>query len=507
MMRLWINGRERHVVDFDPNDSLLEHIRALPGLTGTKEGCASGDCGACTVIVRDLADPVLGGGAGPFVSLNSCITPLAAMADHQVLTVEGAAGIGRSAAGANRKLALDSLHPVQAAMVAHHGAQCGFCTPGFVMSLIAHQLAADAQLKDATRDDFVRAISGNLCRCTGYRSILSAAAAAAQATASAYRRPLDAVAALNDTPPVSRPAAAVGGAVQFHRPRGEAALRQSLASAAGDTPTFIAGATDLWLEVTQQCRELGPLIDVGRVAELRGAQCVDGRIRLGGAATHATLETFFDVAGERPCPAITALLRRFGSPQIRHRATIGGNIANGSPVADWPPVLMALDAELELANAQGELRRLPMRSFHVGYKQTALQAGEYIRAVSFDAAIPLDALQAFKITKRWEDDIASVLGAFRIEVEDGVFKVVRVAFGGVAATPLALSQVEAELEGRPVGSDAVNAAAARLRAALSPITDVRASREYRLNMAERTLRKAINRAASGAEQGLEGFTA
>lgn len=495
MMRLWINGRERPVLDFDPNVSLLEHIRAQPGLTGTKEGCASGDCGACTVIVQDLADPAGDGGPGPFFSLNSCITPLGAMADHQVLTVEGAAGLGRSPAETTRNVDAASLHPVQAAMVAHHGSQCGFCTPGFVMSLIAHQLAAGEGLSAATRDDFVCAISGNLCRCTGYRSILSAAAAAAQATAGGYRHPREAVPALNAMPAHGPSTETVGKAVPFHRPKDERALRQTLAKATGATPTFIAGATDLWLEVTQRCRELGPLIDLGRVAELRGATRGDGHIRLGGAATQATLEAFFGAGGASPCPAIAALLARFGSPQIRHRATLGGNIANASPVADWPPVLLALDAELELADAAGQLRRMPLREFHTGYKETQLRPGEYIRAVTF--ADDLDALQVFKITKRWDDDIASVLGAFRIDVEDGVCTRARVAFGGVAATPLAVPAVEAELEGQPVGDTAVDAAVARLRDALTPISDVRASRDYRLDMAEATLRKAIHRARTG----------
>lgn len=497
-MRLWINGRERQVSDFDPNTSLLEHIRDQPGLTGTKEGCASGDCGACTVIARDLADPMHEGAAGPFFSLMSCITPLAAMADHQVLTVEGAAGLGRSPAAAARRVADADLHPVQAAMVEHHGAQCGFCTPGFVMSLIAHQLAAGERLGTARREDFVRAISGNLCRCTGYRSILSAAAAAAQATVTGYGHPRAAVTAIDEPPPAPSGTAVVGAAVPFHRPWDEQALRDTLAQTADATPTIIAGATDLWLEVTQRCQRLGPLIDLGRVAELRGVACNDGRIRLGGAATQATLEAFFGAAGARPCPTIAALLARFGSPQIRHRATLGGNIANASPVADWPPVLMALDAELELADAAGQLRRLPIRAFHTGYKETQLRPGEYIRAVTF--AEQLDTLQVFKVTKRWDDDIASVLGAFRIDVDEGVCKRARVAFGGVAATPLALPAVEAELEGQAVGAAAVEAAAARLREALMPITDVRASREYRLDMAEATLRKAVRRARDGEAQ-------
>ncbi len=505
MMRLWINGRERPILDFDPNVSLLEHIRAQPGLTGTKEGCASGDCGACTVIVQDLADPTNDGAPGLFFSLNSCITPLGAMADHQVLTVEGAAGMGRSPADVTRGVAAASLHPVQAALVEHHGSQCGFCTPGFVMSLIAHQLAAGEGLGAATRADFARAISGNLCRCTGYRSILSAAAAAAEATSGGYRHPREAVPALTATPPPQPGAETVGKAVPFHRPKDEKALRETLAEAAGATPTFIAGATDLWLEVTQRCRQLGPLIDLGRVAELRGADLVDGRIRLGGAATQATLEAFFGADGPSPCPAIAALLARFGSPQIRHRATLGGNIANASPVADWPPVLLALDAELELADAAGERRAVPIRSFYLGYKETQLRPGEYIRAVSF--ADDLQALQVFKITKRWDDDIASVLGAFRIDVEDGAFKRVRIAFGGVAATPLQVPEVAAELVGQPVGDAAVDAATARLREVLTPITDVRASREYRLDMAEATLRKAIHRARTGQAQTLAGTLA
>ena len=479
MARLWINGEVMDMAGAGAEASLLEFVRNQPGLTGTKEGCASGDCGACTVLAQDLADPCR---AGAWFSLNSCLAPAAAFANHHVVTVEGL-----SASSA-------ALHPVQAAMVAHHASQCGFCTPGFVMALTAHQLAAGDALPGCKREDFLRAISGNLCRCTGYRAILAAAADAAERTALGFAQPADAVAALagfegpdDDAPASDSPV--------FLRPVAEAELQQRMA----DAPPafrFVAGATDLWLEVTQRQQPPGTLIDVSRVAELRGVELKEGQVCIGGAATQAALMQFFGASGRRPCLAIEALMERFGSPQIRHRATLGGNIANASPVADWPPVLMALDAQLELADCAGRRRWLPIEGFYTAYKSTLLRQDEYLRAIAFDDAA-LDALQVCKLSKRRDDDIASVLGAFRVDVYGGRFRNIRVAFGGVAATPVRLRDVEAGLEGAAANAAAVDAAAVRLRAAVKPISDVRASRAYRLAMAEQTLRNALHGAIAG----------
>ena len=483
MMRLWINGERMSMAGVEAQASLLEFLRSQPSLTGTKEGCASGDCGACTVLAQDLADPSPGDG-GAWFSLNSCLAPAAAFANHHVVTVEGLSD------------ASAALHPVQAEMVAHHASQCGFCTPGFVMAITAHQLAAGDALRGCQREEFVRAISGNLCRCTGYRPILAAAAAAAERTALGYAQPAEAIAALAGFK-APRLGGAASGSAAFRRPTSEAELRRHMAEISPAAFRFVAGATDLWLEVTQRQQSLGKLIDVSRVRELRGVAQKGNRVRIGAAVPQATLMRFFGANGPRPCPPIEALMERFGSPQIRHRATLGGNIANASPVADWPPVLMALDATLELADCAGNRRTLPVDGFYTAYKATLLRQDEYLRAVAFDAAA-LDALQVSKVSKRHEDDIASVLGAFRVHVRGGRFRNVRVAFGGLAATPVRLSPVEAELDGRAANAAAIDAAAACLRDAVNPISDVRASRAYRLAMAEQTLRNALHGAVSGA---------
>ena len=457
--QLWVNAAPRALAATDPNQSLLQYLREEAGLVGTKEGCASGDCGACTVVVADHD------GANP-QTINSCITPLGAVLQRQVLTVEGVGQPG-------------NLHPVQQAMVTEHGSQCGFCTPGFVMSMVGRQLQAQApsQLANLTRDELILSISGNLCRCTGYRPILAAAAKANAAVAKSGMptgplQPVD-----------STGAAAIA---QYHCPETEQQLQALLSTGL----PLIAGSTDLWLEVSQRYHDFAGFIDLTQIPSLQTIAQQGDRLHIGAAVTHAQLEQYF-ADGPHACPAIVSLLHRFGSPQVRNRATLGGNIANASPIADWPPILLVLDAQVQIRNAAGETRSARLDAFYRGYKETELQPQEYIAAIDIDANARFADLQAFKISKREDDDISSTLGAFAISLAQGKIDQIRIAYGGVAATPVRLLEVEGRLQGQPINEATLAMARYAVTRTLQPISDVRASADYRRQVSAELLCKAL----------------
>ena len=459
---LLVNGQPVVVPAEHTTMSLLDFLREERSLRGTKEGCASGDCGACTVIIQRDGQPH---------TLNSCITPVGSVVGDQITTIEG---IGSPT----------ELHPVQAEMVAHHGSQCGFCTPGFVCSMVGFQAACNDHPHDASEDALTTAISGNLCRCTGYRPILSAFAAAnRQGTTELPSATFEVL------PPPDN----------LHRPESRETLRQLL----GRDASLVAGATDLWLEHTQQLRDFPALIDVTRIAELSEVRLEGGRLRIGASTTHQRLEDTF--AERLSSPPILRLLHRFGSPQIRARGTIGGNLANGSPIADWPPVLMIGDGWIELDNARGETRRLPLHEFFVGYRETALRADEYIVAVDVDAQMDWQAVTIEKISKRWDDDISTVLGAFHIQMDGQIIRDCRVAYGGVAATPVRLFELEQTLIGATLGTQTHRAGEDVVRQTLKPLSDVRASAAYRMEMAVELLHMALRRAEGEEPIQLEGF--
>ncbi|MEM1231728.1 MAG: FAD binding domain-containing protein [Pseudomonadota bacterium] len=459
-----VNGRACVPVAFDPNTSLLAWLREELGLTGTKEGCASGDCGACTVILA-AAD-----GSAPY-SVNACITPLGHALGKQVVTVEG---VGRPG----------ELHPVQAAMVTEHGSQCGFCTPGFIMSMVNAQLQRSTGAT-VTRAERVRAISGNLCRCTGYRPILDAADVADQ----------------NDAGPVTLDAMRAGATVDapMIAARGYAAptTEAQLQSLLGAGHRLIAGSTDLWLEVSQRYQDFPGFIDVTAVSSLRAIEADGEGLHIGSAVSHAQLEAYF-ADGPHACPSLVTMLQRFGSPQVRARGTLGGNLAGGSPIADWSPTLLAADARVSLRNAAGESRTLPLADFFLDYRRTALAADEYLASVTVPGTFDWSSLAVMKISKREDDDISSVLGAFALPVHDGVLRGVRIALGGVAATPVRIAAVETALEGAALTPALIDEACAALESAITPISDVRASADYRRAVAGNLLRKALLRLDGGA---------
>jgi len=439
-----LNGETLRVPETAPTVTLLDWLREARGLTGTKEGCNEGDCGACTVMVTDET------GAR---ALNACILFLPQVDGKAVRTVEGiAAPDGR-------------LHPVQEAMVAHHGSQCGFCTPGFVVSMAVAHLNG--------RTDFDDDLAGNLCRCTGYAPIVRAAEAAAGAAVPDWMR---------DDPASICPQVSSGGLARGERgadgpPPAWVAPRTAddLADwyAAHPDATLVGGATDLGLWVTKQLRDLPEVAFLGRVDDLRKVEVTDAEIRVGACVTLTDLME----AIKPHHPDFAELIRRYGSVQVRNAATLGGNIANGSPIGDSPPALIALGATLHLRKGDGR-RQMPLEHFFLDYGRQDRQPGEFVEAVTIPRQT--DRLRCYKLSKRFDQDISAVCGCFSIRVEDGVVAEARIAFGGMAAIPKRAGHVEAAIVGQPWTEATVAAAAGAWKTDFTPLSDMRASAEYRL---------------------------
>lgn len=457
-MKLVIN---QNIVDLAPSAdaTLLKVVREL-GLTGTKEGCASGDCGACTVMVSRPEDEA----ERQYETVNSCLVPVGQLAGRQVVTVEGLASD-------------DGLHPAQEAMVSCHGSQCGFCTPGFVMSL-----AALVEAGASGREAVLSGISGNLCRCTGYLPIVAAGLKALASGRAAKSR--HGLASAGVTHFLGQPQPTPGEGPVFS-PKTEGQLGDAL-KAMPDAP-LIAGGTDLMLEATQRYEQFPALIDISGVAELNRLSLDEQTIAIGAAVPYTRLEAAFSGLSE----PMVQLLERLGSRQIRNRGTIGGNLANGSPIADMPPPLIVWGADLHLADATGNLRQMKVEDFYTGYRQTVLRQGEYIRQVTFPAARLACFHRFYKSSKRIEDDISSVLGAFLFTGTAKGITEAKVAYGGMAATPVRLKGLETLLQGEAVSEPLLQAAQAELRRAMTPLTDVRASARYRMDMAVSMFQRAL----------------
>ena len=449
-----------------PTTTLLDWLRETRGLTGTKEGCNEGDCGACTVMVTPPD--------GPPQALNACILFLPQLHGKAVRTVEGiAAPDGR-------------LHPVQEAMVAHHGSQCGFCTPGFVVAMAAAHARG--------RTDHEDQLAGNLCRCTGYAPILRAARAAEAAPVPDWiAADAASAAALAPPPPHHLGENTLGGArPQAERgadgpppPDDSCVLPESADAlaewyAAHPDATLIAGATDVGLWVTKDLRALGPVAFLHRCRDLQRIEEADGALRIGAAVTLAALHEEMRARH----PALAELIRRYGSEQVRAAATIGGNIANGSPIGDGPPALIALGATLHLRHGAAR-RSMPLEEFFLDYGSQDRAPGEFVEAVS----VPLQAddLACYKLSKRFDQDISAVCGCFNLRLADGTVTEARIAFGGMAAVPKRARAVEAALVGQPWRAETVEAAMARFAEDYTPIDDMRASARYRLRAAQNML--------------------
>lgn len=443
-LTLTINGELINLREISPTLTLLEYLRQS-GRMGTKEGCGDGDCGACTVAIVG-ADA---GGHPHYQAVNSCLIPLGAMAGREITTAEGLAG--------------DRLHPVQAAMVQTGGSQCGYCTPGFIMSLFA--ACYDGRIDDVT-------VEGNLCRCTGYLPIRKAAQQIAPVSLDdRFRRSLDqATVTLNSV-------AYSGNDQQFYRPTTLAEVFACFQQ--HPDAVLVAGATDLGLEISHHRQHYPVLISLEAVAELQGIVQTPEQVEIGAAVPLSQVEE--QLRGV--FPSLDEMLHWFAARQVRNRATIGGNIGTASPIGDLPPVLLALDAQVKLVAAGGR-RILPLVDFFKGYRQTDLQPGEVIAAVIIPRTLTEHAVcrlnQSYKIGKRGTDDISIVAAAFTIDLDaDQRIVHARLAYGGVAATPVRAIDVEQWLLGQPWNWATVQQAKPQLKQAFTPMTDLRGSAAYR----------------------------
>ncbi|WP_334061077.1 xanthine dehydrogenase small subunit [Limimaricola cinnabarinus] len=459
-----------------PTRSLLDYLREQKGLIGTKEGCNEGDCGACTVIVTDPD--------GGLKALNACILFLPQLQGRAVRTVEGLAEGG-------------ALHPVQQAMVEHHGSQCGFCTPGFVMAMAA----AHAQ----GRTDHDDQLAGNLCRCTGYAPIIRAAEAAEGAALPAWiegdREKLAALSAQTTAGEAAQSAdaaAAPAGGRAPYEPEAGRGTDATLTEAPGFIPenadelaawyldhpeaTLIGGATDVALWVTKGLRALPETAFLNRCEDLKTVETGNGRIRFGAGVTMTRVMEVL----EAPYPSYAEMVRRYGSVQVRGAATIGGSLANGSPIGDNAPALIALGATIHLRRGD-DRRELPLEDFFIDYGKQDRQPGEFVEAVSLPEGH--DSFRVYKISKRFDQDISAVCAAFDVTVEDGTVTQVRTGFGGMAATPKRATAFEAALTGKPWSMESVEAALPALADDFTPLSDMRASAAYRLEAAQGLARR------------------
>ncbi len=473
-VRFFHRGQVVQVKPQQATRTVLEWLREDARCTGTKEGCAEGDCGACTVVVGQLG----AGGALQLHPVNACIQFLPTLDGKALFTVEDVAGMCEPAAQATQATpSLHPLHPVQQSLVACHGSQCGFCTPGFVMSLWAcyekHNQAGTVPSRQQLADD----LSGNLCRCTGYRPILDAGQQMFGAPPQRLARvPVEqALVALAQDPPLSCEGV-------FHAPRTLAqfaALRQAKPAA-----KVLAGSTDIGLWVTKQFKDLGELIAIGGVAELCAVQVQATHIHIGAAAS---LERAW-AALAAEWPTLRDVWLRFASLPIRHAGTLGGNVANGSPIGDSAPVLMALGASIVLQQGQRVLR-LPLQDFYVDYMKNRLEAGEFVHSLEVPRRRPAQQVQVYKISKRFDCDISAVCAALAIELQGESIAGVRLAFGGMAATVKRAALTEAALLKQPWTEASLKAAQAALSQDFKPLSDMRASAAYRLQVAQNLLRR------------------
>lgn len=468
-IRFLLDGEVQEVAGCAPTTTVLEYLRDRLGRCGTKEGCAEGDCGACTVVLAELADAGL-----RYRAVNACIRFLPTLDGKALYTVE------------SLKAADGTLHPAQRTLVDCHGSQCGFCTPGFVMSLFALYRSNRRPDDDAIR----HALSGNLCRCTGYRPIVAAARSmydfAEHDGGGEERRLREGLAAIR----VTAEKRLDGPAGRYLAPVTAAGLAEALAARPG--ATILAGGTDVGLWVTKQHAELPDIVYIGNVAELASVSSRGGFLEI-GAAVSLTDAFAALLAGY---PDLGEIARRFASPPICNAGTLCGNVANGSPIGDSMPALICLGARVALQSAAGT-RELPLEDFYLDYMKKDLRTGEFVRSVR----VPLPRrgllLRSYKIGKRYDQDISSVCGAFAVELAGGRVASARVAFGGMAATPRRAPGCERALAGADWSAPGIAPAIAALAADFEPITDLRASRGYRAQVAGNLLRRLLAETTEG----------
>ena len=458
------NGHNVRIGDFSPRATVLEWLRLRERSTGTKEGCAEGDCGACAVVVVRERD-----GRMIYEPVNSCITLLGQLDGAELITVEDLAEGG-------------VLHPVQEAMARQHGSQCGFCTPGIVMSLFAHYHACDGT---ASREKINDVLAGNLCRCTGYRPIVDAAIEVCNGADDRFSRNaavrLQALRGLDDKTDLF-----VGDdAAFFAAPASE----QSLAEICAKHPdaTIVAGSTDVGLWITKKLAPLQKIVHVGRVAALSEIKETAAGYEIGAVVSLARAAPVLGAID----PDIAEVLRRFGSIQVRASGTVGGNIANGSPIGDLAPMLIALGASVELRHGE-KIRQLPLENFFLTYGKQDRAPGEFVRRLLVPKLPRATQFRAYKITKRTDEDISAVLAVFCLKVEGGRISDAKIAFGGMAGIPKRAKAVEENLRGSSLtDTQRWHLAAEAVAEDFTPLTDLRASAAYRSRVAGNLVIKAL----------------
>ncbi|MFD1255027.1 4-hydroxybenzoyl-CoA reductase subunit gamma [Devosia equisanguinis] len=464
-IRFLLNGEEVTLTDVAPDLTLLDWLRLERRLRGTKEGCAEGDCGACTVLVGRLAGEEI-----IYDSVTACIRFVASLHGTHVVTVEHLRGEN------------GVLHPVQQAMVDHHGSQCGFCTPGFVMSLYGLWMREP----NPTRPAIEKALQGNLCRCTGYAPIIRAAESLSQ-----YGQPQGdplwaeriaaraRIQALND-----------GKRVELGAGDKKIFIPASLDDfadiyAANPQARIVAGSTDVGLWVTKFMRPIGPVIFIGHLQELRRVVESETGVEIFAGVSYSDafplIETRF--------PHLNELWNRIAGEQIRNMGTIGGNIANGSPIGDTPPPFIALGATLRLRRGS-ERRDIALEDYFLAYGKQDRQPGEFVESITLPVLPEGEHFATYKISKRRDEDISALCGAFRVAVGgDGMVSLARIAYGGMSGTPKRASAVEAALLGKPWTLESVEAALPAFAIDYQPLSDMRASAEYRLLTAQNLLKR------------------
>lgn len=496
MIQFLLNNQLRQIENVPPNTTILDYLRQHEDKKGTKEGCASGDCGACTVVIASIKNNQL-----QYQSANACITFIGTLEGKQLITVDDIAKftsltpeitptetIKPTESGVQHfsPTASTTLHPVQQAMVDFNGSQCGFCTPGIVMSLYAWAQSAN---ENASRHDIEVALSGNLCRCTGYQPIINAAQHIAKRPKADITpsNEADIIAKLNNIHAQDVPSltSLQGQNIQrFFAPRTIAELQDIIA----EHPNYrlVNGGTDLALEVTQGLKQFDCLVFVGHVKELSVIDEAKNELTIGAAVNYlnaeAKLAPYF--------PQFVELIQRIGSTQIRNQGSIGANIANASPIGDTPPVLLALAAEISLVSPTGT-RRIPLENFFLDYKKTDMQANEFISAVHIPLPDPSTQLFAYKISKRIEDDISAVCMAINLSLENNTVTQIHIGLGGMAAIPKRAYATENALKGKEWNQDNIDAATQILASEFAPISDVRASDKYRLTVTKNLLTRCF----------------
>ena len=476
-IRFILNDEEIALDALPPAETLLDYLRIQKRLTGSKEGCAEGDCGACTVLVGRLTR-----GRLVYETVNACIRFVASLNATHVVTIEHLAAKD------------GTLHPVQQAMVDLNGSQCGFCTPGIVMSLYALWMENEKPSRFAIE----KALQGNLCRCTGYEPIVKAAE---KASATRPNAAFDAIARERDEVMARLAGMKTDATITVGDETSRAIIPGSIAALA-DTlkqyrdATIVAGSTDVGLWVTKQMRRLNPMVFINQLEELQTITETDTSFIIGAGVTYSEA---LPALAEK-IPAFSRLIFRIGGEQVRNMGTIGGNVANGSPIGDTPPALIALGATLTLQSADGT-RTIALQDYFRDYGKQDRKPGEFVLSLTVPKPATDSHFAVYKVAKRREEDISAVCGAFYLKLaEDGTVATIRIAYGGMAGIPKRATHVEAALSGKPWNSETVEAARAAFEDDYQPMTDMRATAAYRMLTAKNLLTRFLLETGGDAQE-------